>query len=122
MVTAIKTKKTSFISMLVLLASVVMPSSLISFMIEAKTHEVKILKRKFIPAKITVAPGDTIIWKNVEKRQYHNVWFKPQVKEEPGYFFPGETYTRKFEQVGIFNYECGPHPDMKGVVTVKAKK
>ena len=88
---------------------------------QAKTIEVKILKRKFIPATLTVQVGDTVVWQNVEKRQYHNVWFKAQVKEEPGYFFPGESYSRTFNDAGTFNYECGPHPDMKGVVKVVSK-
>lgn len=94
---------------------------LFSTSLPAKTHEVKIFKRKFIPAEITVNQGDTIIWKNVEKRQYHNVWFQSLVKEEPDVFFPGESYTRKFDDLGDFNYICGPHPKMQGVVKVVGK-
>ena len=84
----------------------------------AKEVVVEIYKKKFIPAKIVIEQGDTVIWKNIEKRQYHNVWFKELVKEEPDYFFPDETYQRNFDDVGTFLYECGPHPRMKGSVTV----
>ena len=38
--------------------------------------EVEILKFKFIPQEITIKAGDTIRWTNVEKRQYHSVWFE----------------------------------------------
>ena len=79
---------------------------------------VEIYKKKFIPAQITIAKGDTVVWKNIEKRQYHNVWFKQFFKEEPDYLFPGDSYQYTFEQLGEYPYECGPHPKMKGVVKV----
>jgi len=84
----------------------------------SKEVVVEIYKKKFIPAHITIQVGDTVIWKNIEKRQYHNVWFKQLVKEEPDYFFPDEVYQRNFSNAGKFPYECGPHPKMKGLVTV----
>jgi len=84
----------------------------------SKDIVVEIYKKKFIPAHITVNVGDTVIWKNIEKRQYHNVWFKHLTKEEPDYLFPDETYQVTFDNLGEFSYECGPHPKMKGTVTV----
>ena len=91
---------------------------LIQFSVYSKEIVVEIYKKKFIPAHITVNVGDTVIWKNIEKRQYHNVWFKQLVKEEPDYIFPDEIYQRDFTIAGEFPYECGPHPKMKGTVTV----
>lgn len=88
----------------------------------AKEVVVEIYKKKFIPSNITIEQGDIVIWKNIEKRQYHNVWFKQLQKEEPDYFFPDEIYQRRFEQVGDFPYECGPHPKMTGKVTVLKSK
>ena len=85
----------------------------------AKEVVVEIYKKKYIPAQVTIAKGDTVKWINKEKRQYHNVWFKQFDKEEPDYFFPDETYERTFDDAGEFPYECGPHPKMKGVVIVK---
>jgi len=84
----------------------------------AKEVVVKIYKKQFIPAQITVHKGDTVVWKNIEKRQYHNVWFKQLFKEEPDYLFPGDTYQYTFNRIGEFPYECGPHPMMKGLVNV----
>lgn len=90
--------------------------------LSAKEVVVEIYKKKFIPSEITIEQGDTVIWKNIEKRQYHNVWFKELQKEEPDYFFPDESYTRKFDSLGGFSYECGPHPKMKGkVIVIKVK-
>ena len=51
----------------------------------AKEHIVEVYKKKYIPAEITIELGDTVLWKNIEKRQYHNVWFKQLDKEEPDY-------------------------------------
>ena len=56
---------------------------LATFNASAKEVVVEIYKKKFIPAEITINVGDTVVWKNMEKRQYHNVWFKQLQKEEP---------------------------------------
>lgn len=84
----------------------------------AKEVIVEIYKKEFIPNTITINIGDTVIWKNIEKRQYHNVWFKQLDKVEPQYIFPEESYQKTFTSAGTFNYECGPHPKMTGIVNV----
>jgi plastocyanin len=84
----------------------------------AKDIIVEIYKKQFIPSQVIIEAGDRVIWKNIEKRQYHNFWFKSSGEEEPDYFFPDENYQRKFDQLGSFSYECGPHPKMKGKVIV----
>ena len=73
---------------------------------------------KFIPQDITIKRGETLIWKNLEKRQYHSVWFEALGEEEPDYFFSEESYEREFKQAGTFPYRCGPHPKMTGIVHV----
>jgi plastocyanin len=87
--------------------------------VQAKDVIVDIYKKQFIPSEVFIEVGDRVIWKNIEKRQYHNVWFKDSGEEEPDYFFPDESYQRQFSQLGSFAYECGPHPKMKGRVIVK---
>jgi len=87
----------------------------------AKEVTIEIYKKKFMPAQITIVVGDTVTWKNIEKRQYHNVWFKQLFSEEPDYLFPDEIYSLVFNNLGEFPYECGPHSKMKGVITVVIK-
>lgn len=94
--------------------------ALLAWPLQAKEVVVEIYKMQFTPSHITVTQGDTVKWVNVEKRQYHNVWFKQLDKEEPQYIFPDETYTKTFNDTGEFPYECGPHPKMQGVVSVIA--
>ncbi len=85
----------------------------------AETVEVEIYKFKFQPQEITINSGDTIVWVNKEKRQYHNVWFEQLGDVEPDYLFPGETYKKTFPDSGTFPYRCGPHPEMTATVIVK---
>jgi len=109
----IKQVRTYFVALILAMASI---------MTTADQHPdaaVEILKFKFIPQEITIKAGDTIRWTNVEKRQYHSVWFEQAGDPEPGYFFPGETYQRNFPEPGTFPYRCGPHPEMTGLVHVK---
>ena len=81
--------------------------------------EVKMLKFKFEPEKITIKPGTTVRWVNVEKRQYHSVWFEKLGLPESEYLFPADTYEQNFDEKGIFPYRCGPHPQMTGIVVVE---
>lgn len=80
---------------------------------------IEILAYKFIPEEVTIQRGSTVRWINMEKRQFHNVWFR-EAGEEPGeYLFPGDTYERKFDTAGDFPYVCQPHMDhMRGLIRV----
>ncbi|OMH36245.1 plastocyanin/azurin family copper-binding protein [Motiliproteus sp. MSK22-1] len=93
-----------------------MPFSLVAI---ADTHEIEIKRMKFRTPELSIKAGDTVIWKNIEYRQYHSVWFESLGEPEPiDYIFPGDSYSRTFEQPGRFPYRCGPHPKMTGVIHV----
>ncbi|WP_293266839.1 plastocyanin/azurin family copper-binding protein [Neptunomonas sp.] len=94
-------------------------SLLITFSVQADIVEVSIYKFEFIPKIISIKSGDTIVWVNKEKRQYHNVWFEQFDAKQPDYLFPGDRYERTFNQSGEFPYRCGPHPEMKATVIVE---
>ena len=64
---------------------------------------------QFHPKEITVKVGTTIRWVNLEKRQYHSVWFKALGEAEGDYFWPEESYERTFKEPGDFPYVCEPH-------------
>jgi plastocyanin len=90
-----------------------------AFATHAATVEVRIEKMKFVPEEVHVKKGDTVLWKSYEKRGYHTVWFKEEGATESEPMFPDESWKRKFDQPGEHRYECGPHPEMKGVVVVE---
>jgi len=85
---------------------------------------IEIQKYKFIPDEITVKVGTTIRWVNMEKRQYHSVWFRDAGDPVSQYFFPGENFERTFNEPGDFPYVCEPHEkdsNMIGMVHVVAE-
>lgn len=94
-------------------------ASIVSLPLNAEVIEAEIIKFEFVPQYLVINVGDTVVWSNKEKRQYHSVWFEEAGDREPDYLFPDETYQRTFNQVGTFNYRCGPHPKMMGTVHVQ---
>lgn len=101
----------------ILMATII--SMLFTVYVKADTVEVSIYKFEFIPKIITIKNGDTIVWVNKEKRQYHSVWFEQTDEEQPDYLFPGDHYERTFNTTGEFPYRCGPHPEMTATVIVE---
>lgn len=76
---------------------------------------------RFIPEEVTVKVGTTVRWVNMEKRQFHNIWFRGLDDEGREYFFPEESRTRTFDKPGTYPYICEPHDEshrMHGVVHV----
>ncbi len=82
------------------------------------TIEVGIANYRFEPAEVRIAPGDTVRWTNREKRTSHSVLFPAEGGRESERMFPDESWSRRFDQAGRYEYTCGPHPEMKGVVVV----
>ena len=72
----------------------------------------------FIPSEITVAPGTTVTWVNVETMPHTvvdlNKAFRSKTLVKDG------TFSFTFTTPGDFDYLCSIHPNMKGKVIVKA--
>ena len=81
--------------------------------------EVKILKYKFVPHTLKIEIGQTVRWVNMEKRQYHSVWFDQHSEEESDYLFPGDKLDKQFTKPGRYPYRRGPPPEMVGMIIVK---
>lgn len=79
---------------------------------------VAINRNLFDPARITVSPGTVVEWLNGEKRTSHSVLFEKEGLAESERMLPGDSWQRKFDKPGIYEYRCGPHPEMRGVVEV----
>ncbi|MFB6122812.1 MAG: plastocyanin/azurin family copper-binding protein [Haloferacaceae archaeon] len=110
---------------------------------EATTHTVEMTDQlKFVPAEITIAPGDTIVWKNVGTVGHSVTAYEDKIPDGAAYFasggfdseqaarnaYPskgnipgGESYEHTFETTGTYEYFCIPHEavGMKGTVTVQ---
>ena len=83
---------------------------------------VKLYKYNFCPANVTVKPGTTVRWVNVDKRTSHSVWLKQAGVNESERFFPEENWSYTFDNPGKYPYLCGPHwkdEGMRGFVKVQ---
>lgn len=77
---------------------------------------VSMYKFTFCPVNVTVTPGTTIRWVNVDKRTSHSVWFRDEGKPESDRLFSTETVEMTFETPGEFRYLCGPHWESHGMI------
>ena len=80
--------------------------------------EVRIEGYKYQPAEVSIKVGDSVRWSNHEKRTSHSVVFPAEGGLESERMFPDESWQRSFDRPGRYEYHCGPHPEMKGIVVV----
>ena len=80
----------------------------------AARTKVKIVDNAFKPAKAVIPQGTAVKWVNNGETS-HTVTSNTG-KFDSGTLQPGDTYTRKFKQTGVFKYHCEIHPEMKGRV------
>jgi len=82
----------------------------------AVTQNVAISGFAFVPASITIAPGDSVRWTNNDVAGH-------TVAADDGSFSSGtlsngQSFTRPFSTSGTFRYHCAFHPSMTGTVVV----
>lgn len=82
-----------------------------------KVHTVTIDATRFEPARLTVAPGDTVIWRNVDILAHTatstiGVFDSKEIK-------PGASWKYVVPKKGLFEYLCSLHPAMKGTLRAR---
>lgn len=85
---------------------------------ESDTKSVSIVSNAddgFAPATITIKKGETVTWTNNDDMP-HTVEFDD---EESNELSRGDTFSKQFDSVGTFSYECGLHSNMTGTVVVE---
>lgn len=80
--------------------------------------EIRIEGYKFLPPEVSIKVGDSVRWINGEKRTSHSVVFPAEGGLESDRMFPEESWQRRFDKAGRYDYHCGPHPEMKGSIVV----
>jgi plastocyanin len=75
----------------------------------------------FVPTELTVLPGTGISWVN-EDFISHSVKITGinAGMFNSGEIIPGASSGNTFANVGVFEFACPDHPDMKGTIVVKA--
>jgi len=73
----------------------------------------------FIPASLTVTPGTTVTWTNLDAVSHTATSGEPApVSFDSAVLHQGDTFQFTFNQTGEYPYVCSIHPFMKGTVTV----
>jgi len=79
-------------------------------------HLIEIIDYEFRPQFVHLLPGDTVQWVNRDTVPHvihsYTDLFQSQALQQGG------TYSRKFEEHGVFNYMCDKHPYTSGSVSV----
>jgi plastocyanin len=84
---------------------------------EEPEFDVLITATAFVPSGITTNVGSTITWYN-QDTQIHTVTAVDQTFNS-GNLALGDTFRYTFDETGIFDYYCIPHPYMTGKVIVE---
>ena len=80
------------------------------------TVEVQIVDFAFDPPLVEGPVGTTIVWRLVQG--YHTVVSADFRLDSPILEKVGDSYSYTFVEVGSYDYICGIHPDMTGLVRV----
>ncbi|EYD72418.1 cupredoxin domain-containing protein [Limimaricola hongkongensis] len=79
-------------------------------------HAIEIRGFAFVPAQITIAPGDTVVFTNRDSAPH-------TATSESGLFDSGrlgnnQSVRLSFSARGSYPYLCAFHPRMRGMITV----
>jgi plastocyanin len=81
--------------------------------------QVRIEDFAFAPANIIINVGATVTWTNYDGVD-HTVTSDDGDELDSSLFGRGDTYSHAFTEPGEYYYHCEPHPNMKGLVTVRS--
>lgn len=91
--------------------------------LEPKTYEVEIKNFKFVPNKITIKSGDSVLWTNNDHGDNtitSEVKSSVEKKElDSGVISKGYRYLHIFNNKGMYKYYSINNPYMKGVIYVE---
>lgn len=82
------------------------------------THEVQIVKFKFVPAKLTIKAGDRVVWINKDIAPHTATATDNNNQWDTGRLKKNESGSITFTATGLMQYLCTYHPSMRGEITV----
>jgi len=80
--------------------------------------QVRLENIAFAPANIVVDAGTTVTWTNYDSAS-HTVTSDSGDELESPLLGQNGTFTHAFDVAGEYYYHCVPHPNMRGLVTVR---
>src|SRR5215472_13627846 len=72
----------------------------------------------FGPKTVTIKAGQSVTFKNADVGMAHSVFGEKGEFASP-MLAPGGTFTKQFDRKGVVQFQCAPHPWMKGTIVVK---
>ena len=81
-------------------------------------NNVGIASFKFSPSSITIKVGESVSWTNQDSAS-HTIVSDSGSEIQSSSLVQGASYSHTFNAAGTYNYHCGIHPSMKGVVVVQ---
>ncbi|MGH7050987.1 MAG: cupredoxin domain-containing protein [Acetobacteraceae bacterium] len=85
----------------------------------AADAQVVIDQHMFMPATITIHPGDKVTWVNKDGDP-HSVFSNDRGKMfHSDVLDTGQSFSLAFANPGTFGYYCSVHPYMQGTIVVK---
>lgn len=88
---------------------------------DTSTHKISIMASQFDPARLDMLQGTSITWTNNDSVA-HSVVSNDGTSFNSGTLNPGQTYHLQFLAGGAFQYHCGIHPSVEGVIYVINKQ
>ena len=85
----------------------------------AADHLIGQKNRAFSATELTIRPGDTITFKNLDEVTHNVFSATPQMEFDIRRQAPGGASTVTLENAGVAEVRCSIHPKMKLMVTVK---
>lgn len=82
-----------------------------------RVHTVLIEGMKFVPAQIEAAPGDTIVWTNVDVVPHTATHVKGAFDSKT--IHAKKSWRHQVTSPGTFSYVCTFHSGMQGTIIVK---
>jgi plastocyanin len=82
-----------------------------------KTYAVRIEGMKFVPERLEVAAGDTVVWTNKDFLPHSVTAVEAHL--ESGDLTPEKSFRFVAKRKGEMAYICRLHPVMKGMLLVK---
>jgi len=70
----------------------------------------------FSPSNLTVTPGTNVTWIN-NQNVNHRIVIQGLVNSS--ILQTGQSFTYTFSNIGIYDYSCSIHPNMKGKIIVQ---
>ena len=74
----------------------------------------------FVPAKVAIQPGDTVVWTNHDQVPHTITALGGAFAS--GAIAPGASFRYHFVTPGGYAYRCSLHPEMQATVVVSAPR